>query len=197
MGNDGVRIRIWTEPLEFFRDLVLTALKNQEVSVDPDVEYYLVAVLTKYMQAENLQKLSDDPLAIVYHKAMHAGIQERTQLLKEIGDFSLYISGFFSDSLNRKLIDIDYYMTMGGQAYKLISRTFAKSIMSNLFIDLSDRFPTFTDIFAEVSDSAFAHNNRDVLRLYEKWLLTRSERLANLLKKEGLIPIDSLSTEII
>lgn len=197
MIEHEVRIRVWAEPLEFFRDLVLTALKNQHVTVEQDVEYYLVALLAKYMDVKNLQKLSDDPLAIAYHKALQAGVQERTQILREIGDFSLYISGFFSDSLNRKLVDIDYYMAMGGHAYKIVSQTFAKSVMSDLFIDLADRFSIYTDIFAEVSDSAFSNNNRDVLRLYEKWLRTRSERLANLLKKEGLIPLDSLSTEII
>ena len=38
--------------------------------------------------------------------------------LKQIGDVSLFVSGFFSDSLRRKLVDVDYYVSIGGVAYQ-------------------------------------------------------------------------------
>ena len=144
-----------------------------------------------------MQKSAQDPLAIQLQKALLSSTHERIQLLKELGDFSLYISGFFSDSLNRKLVDIDYYIAMGGVAYNNLSHTVPTlSALQATFKDLAHRFGTFVDILAEVSDSAFVHTHRDVLRLYEKWLKTRSERLAELLKKEGLFPLDALTTTI-
>jgi len=191
------QVSIFTEPLEFFRELVLGALKNQNVNVNEDIEYYLVSLLTKYLSVEAMQKSEQDPLAIQLHKAMISGTQEQIQLLKELGDFSLYISGFFSDSLNRKLVDVDYYIAMGGVAYKRLSEVFEKSVLKAMFEDLGSRFLTYTDILAEVSDTTFTHTHRDILRLYEKWLKTRSERVASLLKKEGLFPIDTIPTELI
>ena len=190
-------IHIFSEPLEFFRHLVTTAIGNQKVEVTQDLEYYLVSLLTKYMEIEKMQKSSQDPLAIQFQKALISGPHERIQILKELGDFSLYISGFFSDSLNRKLVDIDYYMAMGGVAYHKLSDTVqTTSVLQTIFRDLALRFGTFVDILAEVSDSAFVHTHRDVLRLYEKWLKTKSERLAELLKKEGLFPVDSITTTL-
>ncbi len=197
MDKSPHTIHVFSEPLEFFRHGVTTAIENQKVEVTEDVEYYLVSLLTKYMEIEKMQKSAQDPLAIQLQKALISSTYERIQLLKELGDFSLYISGFFSDSLNRKLVDIDYYMAMGGVAYHKLSDTVAAtSVLQTIFKDLAWRFGTFVDILAEVSDSAFVHTHRDVLRLYEKWLKTKSERLAELLKKEGLFPLDALTTTI-
>lgn len=190
-------IGIFTEPFEFFRHLLTSAIQNQKVIVQPETEYYLVSLLTKYMKSETMQKSQEDPLAITLHKALlSTSSPERIQLLKEIGDFSLYVSGFFSDSFNRKIIDIDYYMAMGGVAYNTLSSNSARSVLFTLFKDLADRFTTFADILAEVSDRTFSHSNKDILRLYEKWLKTKSERLANLLKKEGIFPLSSLTIEV-
>ena len=35
----------------------------------------------------------------------------------QIGDVSLFTSGFFADSLRGKLVDVDYYVNIGGAAY--------------------------------------------------------------------------------
>lgn len=197
MDKSPNTIHVFSQPLEFFRHLVTTAIENQKVEVTQDIEYYLVSLLTQYMEIEKMRRSAQDPLAIQLQKALISGTHERIQLLKELGDFSLYISGFFSDSLNRKLIDIDYYMAMGGVAYNNLSHTVsAMSVLQTTFKDLAQRFGTFVDILAEVSDSAFVHTHRDVLRLYEKWLKTKSERLAELLKKEGLFPLDALTTTV-
>ena len=49
-------------------------------------------------------------------RALDGGGAEQRASLKQIGDVSLFISGFFSDSLRRKLVDVDYYVSIGGGA---------------------------------------------------------------------------------
>jgi len=182
------QISTLNQPIEFFRGLVLGAVENQRIRINEDSEYYLVNLLVKYMQSDVFHNTAKDPLAIKLHRSMIVEQAERVRILREIGDFALYMSGFFADSLNRKIIDIDYYIAMGGAAYFNLSHALAQAALQDLYKDLHRRFITYVDILSEVSDQAFSHSNKDVLRLYEKWLKTRSERLKALLKKEGIVP---------
>jgi len=184
-------IRLFTQPVEFFKHLVQTAIENQKVKLDTEIEFYLVSLLSQYMKSEAMQRSGEIPLAIRLHKALITSPAEQAQILKEIGDFSLYISGFFADSLNRKIVDIDYYMAMGGAAYSKLSHVFSHQRLQSLYRDLCKRFGTCVDILAEVSDVTFSTTNKDLLRLYEKWLKTKSARIAALLKKAGLFPIEN------
>jgi len=191
MNFKNKKIDIFSEPMSFFRKLVTTSLENQKVETSQDVEFYLVSLLVRYMQIEYLLNSQKDPLAIQYHKALLLPHKMRVQLLKDLGDVALYISGFFSDSLSRKIIDVDYYMNMGGIAYQNLSHEFPQNSLKELYKDLATKFSAYVDILAEISDQAFAHSQRDLLRLYEKWLKTKSERLEKLLKEEGLFPVES------
>ncbi|MEK7790128.1 MAG: hypothetical protein AAB309_00695 [Deltaproteobacteria bacterium] len=188
-------ICVFTQPVEFFRNLVTAAIGNQKVTLEADVEYYLVSLLSQYMQTAMMKKSEGAPLAIRLHQALVAAPSEKVQILKEVGDFSLYISGFFSDSLNRKIVDIDYYMAMGGAAYLKLSHAFTHQNLQALYRDLFERFGTCVDILAEVSDITFSSTNKDLLRLYEKWLKTKSVRVAELLKKAGLFPLENIPTD--
>lgn len=188
-------ICVFTQPIEFFRHLVTTAIENQKVTLEADVEYYLVSLLSQYMQIETMKKSEESPLAIKLHKALVATPSEKLQILKEVGDFSLYIAGFFSDSLNRKIVGIDYYMAMGGSAYLKLSHAFPHQSLQSLYRDLCERFGTCVDILSEVSDKTFLSTNKDLLRLYEKWLKTKSVRVAELLKKAGIFPVENITID--
>ena len=43
--------------------------------------------------------------------------EARNQILRRLGDVALFISGVFSRSLKRRVVDVDYYIAMGGGAY--------------------------------------------------------------------------------
>ena len=43
--------------------------------------------------------------------------------LRRLGDVCLMVTGFFPDSLNKKIVDIDYYSDMGGAAYWQLSQS--------------------------------------------------------------------------
>lgn len=46
---------------------------------------------------------------------------KQQRALKDIGDMSLFICGYFSDSLNRKLVDVKYYQDIGMMAYSRLN----------------------------------------------------------------------------
>src|SRR5262245_46140968 len=90
---------------EFFHEALSTALKNQGVTTSAMTEFYLVNLLADGATAT----LGDEPLALRLVQASTATPDERARCLREVGDQSLYVSGFFSDSLARSLVDVEYY----------------------------------------------------------------------------------------
>ena len=65
---------------------------------------------------------ADEPLALRLGRALGSGGLEQRARLRYLGDFSLFTSGFFSDSLSRRAVDVDYYVSMGEFAYGSLSR---------------------------------------------------------------------------
>jgi hypothetical protein len=92
----------------------------------------------------------------------------------------------------RKLVDVDYYIAMGGTAYSALSeslrirdRTQSHGVV---FEELARKFPGFVDVLAEVSASAQPGSDTDILRLYEVWLRTGSARARDRLVGLGVVP---------
>jgi hypothetical protein len=107
----------------------------------------------------------------------------------------LFISGYFSDSLNRSLVDVDYYIALGERAYGSLART--DDTLSDVFDELAEKFSGFVDVLGEVSERSSLASNTDVLRLYEKWLKTKSRRSGDLLARQGIVPNGSVSTRFV
>lgn len=181
---------------EFFRSTVKAILSDKKVRVDETTEFYVVNLLTQALQSsgENADpNYFEEPLAILFGKAFSSKNQiEQYSHLKQLGDQSLFISGFFGDSLKRKIIDIDYYIAMGAQAYDSLSdlskRQTEKDFFAKTFNELSQKFTSFVDLFAEISEKANITNDADVLRVYERWVHTKSQRLLEKLQKHGIHP---------
>jgi hypothetical protein len=57
-----------------------------------------------------------------------------------------------------------------------------------VFGELAQKFQPLVDALNEVSESAYTHSDRDILRLYEIWLKTGSGRSYALLKRLGVNP---------
>lgn len=188
-------ISIQNNPVHFFKTAIEEALKNQKIETAAEVEFYLVNMLSHFMQTEHLYQKTEsgldfEPLAIKLYKALQAETNHKIHLLKEMGDISLYVSGFFGDSLNQSLVNIDYYIGMGGTAYKNLSYLMPEKVFQDLFNELATKFSNFVEILTEVSHMSHIRSSTSILQIYEKWLKTKSERLLKLLQEEGIIPID-------
>ena len=93
---------------EFFRDVLQRAIANQRADVQPFTELYLVNLLHEYLASEALYVQADDgtwqqkPLAFLLKEALEEAGVARVRLLRRLGDTSLFVSGFFPDSLARR-----------------------------------------------------------------------------------------------
>jgi hypothetical protein len=185
-------------PAEFFRELVHLALERQHLETDELTSWYVVNLLCGFVQMNSAAgaPLDDEPLALRLGRALDCGGAEQRARLRQLGDVSLFVSGFFSDSLRRKLVDVDYYVSLGGYAYGSLSRRGDESF-ARVFGELAGKFVGFVDVLSEVSERAGLTSNTDVLRLYEKWLRTGSRRNGGLLVERGIVPNASIGNRFL
>lgn len=177
---------------EYFRDLVSEALAHRRLRIQETTEFYLVNLLARFLESERLfaerpdGSLDVEPLALTLLRALSARREKRIQDLRRLGDTSLFVSGFFGDSLARSAVDVDYYIAMGERAYDALRTAGGPAADPELFAELSRRFEAFVDLFAEIAELSDLRSNRGLLRLYERFLATGSQRVADRLRERGV-----------
>jgi hypothetical protein len=186
-----------TSLTEYFRDSLQTALQKQRLAVDGHTQHYVVNVLTLFARSEALFEQTPDglrlkPLVAMLSEALAASnLAERERGLQRLGDVSLFIAGFFASSFARKLVDIDYHISMGARAYSTLAdtdRSRRGTVLSRVFAELAGKFQPLVDALNEISESSCNQSNVDALRLYELWIRTGSRRSWRLLRELGVIP---------
>ena len=180
-------------PVEYFRELVESALARQHLQAGDLTEYYLVNLLCQYIRLDARSGVSDqnEPLAFRLARALESGGLEQRTRLRSLGDFSLFMSGFFADSFRRRSIDVDYYKAMGEYAYGSLSRA-DDDAFAEVFAELARRFVGYMDVLSDISERTALTSSADVLRLYEKWLRTGSARDGRRLIDRGVLPNESI-----
>jgi len=178
-------------PREFFREAVSSALSTRRLRIEGETEFYLVNLLATRLdlrgQPEGSAGLADEPLALILARALEGDRERRYQELRRLGDTALFLSGFFSDRLARSPVGEGYYVAMGQQAYgTLAGGGLASRKTEALYDELARRFRDFADLFAEISELAELRSNRGLVKLYERFLLTGSQRLAERLRARGV-----------
>jgi hypothetical protein len=180
--------------IEYFKELVEHALTHQGLATQELTAFYVVQLLASFAERPAATDHDDSaPLALQLAQALEAGGRQRRASLKQIGDLSLFTSGFFSDSLRTKLVDVDYYVSIGGWAYSALSRI-ESDTFSPVFAELGEKFVGFVDVLSEVSERTSCSSNLDLLRLYERWLKTGSQRSGQLLVERGVVPNATIRT---
>jgi hypothetical protein len=171
----------------FFQDEVERAFREEGLSPGVRVEHYVVRLLSGYA----VQQIESTPLALRMLAAAEAPPPERRRHLRDIGDTSLYVSGFWSESLEGRLVDVDYYIEMGGSAYGQLARGGPRATdpLGDVFGELAVNFVRFVGALSLISRRvATPTSDRDILRLYRHWQRTRSANAAARLAALGVVP---------
>ncbi len=189
----GQGLNLFVTSEEFFKESVRKAFISRKIETYPYVETYLIKLLQHYLDARNLfdyeanqneNERKPKTLAELYLIATNSERTKKIELLKKLADKSLYMSGFFGDSFDRKIIDVDYYAEMGRTSYRTLASSTTEDTMAKVYGIFSERFVQFMDVLAYISQNSFIQNNQSVLRLYDRYLRTGSD-----LAKEKLVEI--------
>jgi hypothetical protein len=199
-GGAGGKVTPVSNLVEFFRDGLAKALARQHVSLGEHTSHYVVSLLALYARTE------------VFHRDLRPGQRwvslsellarasaattcaEREALLQRLGDLSLFVAGFFAHGFERRLVDVDYHIAMGGRAYGTLAAApinGPRRMLCGVFDELARKIQPVVDAIGEIGDAARVWAPNDVLRLYELWLKTGSHRAHGVLRRLGVAPVQA------
>ena len=189
----------------FFSDCLSKAAQNQRLTLNDVTQIYVIHLLQKALDTSKILASPDsgeveEPLALLLGRAASAeSLPVKLAMLRQIGDRALFLSGFFSDSFHRKAVDIDYYIAMGGHAYRrasgLVESRYQDKLFPEVFSELSEKFRPLVDVISEISEMAGMTQDQDLLRLYERWMFTKSRRLFEKLRENGITPSNDVEKD--
>jgi hypothetical protein len=139
MHNDsGARKIILSTNLKgFFFDGLSELNKKSLCPVPESIIYYSSDVLDKFALSEEFFEVSDGK---VREKILGTKLLEATQMTreeqkrtyKEVGEMSLMVCGYFSQSVSKKIVDTQHYSQLGKMAYSHLNNVTPK------FFDIPD-----------------------------------------------------------
>ena len=190
---------LFISPEQHFSEALKEALEQRKVKSFPYLETYLVHMLKHYLDSRNLftpQSTHNDQtenppktLAEMYLVAMNSENTRKKEIMKTLADRSLYTAGFFGDSLQKKLVDIDYYSEMGSAAYFNLASWTKEDHLSEVYKTFSKRFLEFVEVLSYMSEKSAVQADQNVLRLYDKYLKTGSEVAREKLNQMGIVTL--------
>lgn len=183
---------------DFFEEVVEDAMKSRGLRASEGATSYVIALLAELAKPGSpVERTLDRPLTLLLDEALHTSVvAERFEKLRTLGDGVLYSSGFFADHFEARGVDTKYVISIGQTAYQsagsLLRGNGEKKDEGSLdiFAELAKDFGAFVAVVGEVANATIAKSvatSRGVLKLYERWLKTRNERLGEALASQGFV----------
>jgi hypothetical protein len=190
-----------TSVSHYFEEAVEDAMRSRRVSASEGARSYVVALLTDLAKPGSpIERTLERPLTLLLDEALHTPeLGERFERLRTLGDGVLYSSGFFADHFEARGVDTGYLIGIGQTAYNsagsLIRSRSSRALEEeapggDLFAELAIGFAKFVDVIGEVANATIASGvatSKGLIKLYERWLKTRSEKLADALSSHGFV----------
>lgn len=181
---------------EYFRETLQKSLKESKTSLSETAQVYVVNLLTEFARSDHAFAGTDRGEGPVFvellARAQESEPQEALRIYKHMGDSSLYLSGFFGESVENKGVGVDYYVSMGGTAYDAVARMMrpTAATSSALFAELADRFPSLVELLTAMSlhgEKSRKLDDADVLVLVDRYRRTGSKEILQALKAQGVV----------
>jgi hypothetical protein len=200
MSKSG-SIALASDLRSFFENECWDAVQRQGVKISELTNSYVASVLARYSSSQEYfvpnkdsEKKREVPsIVTLWLEGLSGDTLEQYRQMQFVGDIALFTSGFFSDRIERSLVDMDFYTAIGGQAYERAGKlreSIAAERSLNVFFELSSKFPEIKEVLAEISDRALLGSEQGRLKLFERWMQTKNARLRRMLAENGILTSD-------
>ena len=120
--DHGKKIILSTNLQGFFFADLNDLNKKSLCPVPESIIYYSSEVLDKFSLSQDFFEFSDGKvrekiLGTKLLAASQMSREEQKKIYKEVADMSLLVCGYFSESVNKKIVDTQYYAQLGKMAY--------------------------------------------------------------------------------
>lgn len=195
---------------DFFTEAVTDAMRSRGVTASDGARSYVVGLLSDLAKPGSpVERTLERPLTLLLDEALHTSdVGERFERLRTLGDGVLYSSGFFADHFEARGVDTGYIIGIGRTAYDSASSLIMSRVPEaqdgpesglsgrtlDIFKELSESFARFVEVIGEVANATIARGvatSRGLIKLYERWLKTRSDKLGEALASHGFVTTGS------
>lgn len=179
---------------------ISSAVQRHGFHVSPEVETYLVSVLTSYISAEKyfgieqhalLPEMGSEPLSQIFRQA-----QSHPYKLIALGDRCLFTLGLFYEAVQAKGSPcVTLYQDIGASSYARVGKYFQSygdDTLTPIFSELASGFDGIGFILGDIRLPSIDH--KKLMDLLFKYTLTHDPRYASLLQAKG-IPVGSFRIE--
>ena len=178
----------------YFRDAVVSATSKRKVKLREPTTEYLARMLSGVAEGRH-NGLLEGSVVLALDDAMTYGVGEQVLRLQSIGDATLFAVSFFPEQIAQGGQQTGLYVNVGafayGRAAQLTQRTGGEP---RVLLDLKEGFGTVVDVLAEVAESSsLGAVTRDVVKLFDRWKQTGSERVLEQMARMGAFPIGPMA----
>ncbi len=136
--------------------------KKSLCPIPESIIFYSSEVLDKFALTQDFFEVTDEGkirqkiLGMKLLEAMQMSREEQKRTYKEVADMSLLVCGYFSESVNKKIVDTHYYAQLGKMAYGHLNN------VSPSFLDIPSFYGMVSTCFESMTTlmSNFASKNR-------------------------------------
>ena len=122
-------------------NLIYEAQQQRSIHLCEDLESYLVFLLMRFTEKP---ELASSVLAMDFFASNDATGQQRQQLLQELGDKCLLLSGLFPGRAQRKRVRVSYFVDIGQSAYAELGQQNFDAIAAS-FVSMMDVLQALRD----------------------------------------------------
>lgn len=141
----------------FFYDQLLEVNQKNLNPLPNETVYYSSLIMDQFGESQRYFEVEEGKVRekILGTKLLESSGQPRPvqkRMLRDIGDTALFMCGYFSDSVNKKLIDLSYYYELGRIAYRRLNSHIPELYDYPEFYDLlSEKFQNLAEMIYLVS----------------------------------------------
>ncbi len=165
--------------------LVAEAEELCGIQLDEELESYLVFTLMRYLRRP---EMAHRILALDFLEALQSPRQQRSQVLRDVGDQCLLFSGLFPRQAERRRVRVSYYVDLGRSAYQNLADSLTKT--AHLFAHLAEEFIAAMDTLQAIRVIGQRDSGLLPIEAYELWQDTASRQAyEQLLRQSGGQPV--------
>ncbi len=159
-----------TTTLALWHDVITQAQHRCDVSLDKELESYLILLLDRYTNKPELLK---QIIATAFLDALQLKRQQREVSLQHVGDQCLLFTGLFPHMIEKRHVKMSYFVDLGRSAY---ASMFSGSNV--IFNTLAVEFVLLMDVLQSVRQCS----ELLPLQAYEQWHELGSQRAYRILQ---------------
>lgn len=187
----------------FFKHRIEAAVDKLNIDSNDDTSWYLTQLLCTYSRTSrfldyNGTRAALTPLAEYYRLAVESPTRHQRRLqLQRLGDVAIVVAGLFAGALERKPVNVRYYMSMGEAAYGSLAddtpHSARQRAMQQIFESLANDFSDYVVALSWIPSCT--NTEKSLMQKIDDWETSQHPALADELRKLGVFIEDKTNEE--